>query len=154
MLNSEMTAIGLCPKRPDMSPTEAHYTVQAFDYIRDCTVAIEGDSNYHKLSPTQAEMDRIKDLPGFSHRDQQKACDAGPAVGGEGAPAGAGSPSVGRHGSSSHEQTVYRLDGSRRGVEITPGKAQINGSSDVPEHLKSKVKAMYNTDAAYRETSD
>ena len=154
MLNSDGTAIGLCPKRPDMSHTHAHFTIQAFDYIWDNTVAIEGEPDYNKYSPTQAEIDRIKDIPGFSNKAQREACNEGSAVGGEGVPADAGSPSAGQHSSSSHEQTVFGPDGNRRGVEIAPGKARFNGSPDVPEHLKSKVKAMYKTDAAYRETSD
>ena len=62
-------------------------------------------------------------------------------------PSGAGSPSAGRR-----EQTVFGLDGNRRGVAVTPGKSQINGSSDVPEHLKNKVSQMVKTDAAYRDT--
>ena len=37
---------------------------------------------------------------------------------------------------------------------MTPGKARFNGERDVPEHLKSKVKAMFNIDSAYRELPD
>ena len=105
-------------------------------------------TNIHR----QAEIDRIKDVPGFSNKDQRSAYSAGPTVGREAAPMGGGSPSVSQRSSSSHDQTIYVLiSGNRRGVEVTPGKAHFNGSPDIPEELKSKVKALYARDNDYRE---
>ena len=133
VMSSANVAIGLCPKRPDLSPLAALFTIQAFDYIWNCTVAIEGEPDYNKYSPTQPEIDRIKNVPGFSNKDQRLAYAAGQAVGGEAAPTGGGSPSARQRSSSSHDQTIYGLiSGNRRGVEVTTGKAHFNRSPDIP----------------------
>ena len=144
--NSEGTAIGVCPKKPDLTTTEAVYTIQAFDYIWNCTEVIDGEFDYNGFAPTQTEMNKIIDIPGFSHDDQKRAFDSPKAVGGEGAPTGAGSSSAARD-----EQTVFGLEGNRRGINVTP--SQIRGSSFVPEHLKKTVNHMQKLDAAYRETT-
>ena len=39
-INAEGVAIGLCPKKPEMTAAEATYTIQAFDYIWNCTEVV------------------------------------------------------------------------------------------------------------------
>ena len=119
-------------------------------------MVIEGEPDYSKYSPTPAEMERIKLVPGFSNSDQRRAFTARHAVGGEAAPHCGRSPSAGHRGANAQDQTLYGLvAGNRRGVDVSAGKAdaQFNGSADIPDELKAKMKAWHARDYDYRQLS-
>ena len=143
-INTEGVAIGLCPKKPELTTDEATYTIQAFDYIWNCTEVIEGESDENGFAPTQTEMDRIVGIPGFTHADQRRAFESPTTDSGEGTPAGAGSSSAGR------EQEIFGLDGNHRGTTVT--SSQLDGSTFCPEHLKKTISHMSQFDNGYRET--
>ena len=95
---------------------------------------IDGEFDKNGFAPTQTEMNRIVDIPGFTHDDQKRAFEPPKTNGGEGTPAGAESSSA------SKIQDIFGLDGNRRGTTVM--SSQLSGSAFCPQHLKKTISHM------------